>query len=125
MKLLIICLVAAVAFATSTFADALHTNVLNFGDPALKIDVPDDHIVTVINYLGSGNGDSNLSVTKDGKSTVIRYPTDISILNPTPLNLIIAGPATVTITSGSTLPGNVVVTYRVGPNNHNSATRAD
>src|SRR5262249_55880052 len=125
MKLLILTIAAAVALTSSTLADVFHTNVLNPGDPPLNLNVPDGQVLTVIDYLGKGNGDSALSVAKDGKSTIIRYPTDISIINIVPLNLVVAGPATVTVTSGSVIPQDVVVTYRLDPNTRKFASHAD
>jgi hypothetical protein len=71
----------------------------------------------VIHYLSNGSGNSNLVVSKDGKSTPILFPTDISSQNDIHNNLVIAGPATVTVNIGSPTPaGGIVVTYRLDPN---------
>lgn len=108
---------AAIAISTQALASAIHTNVMLPGDPPLTITVPGGRIVTVIHYLSNGNGNSTLTVSKDGKSTPILFPVDISAnQNGIQRDLVIAGPATVTVTIGSPVMAPIVVTYRLDPN---------
>ena len=117
MKSLFLCFIAAIAISTQALADAIRTNILLPGDPPLTITVPAARILTVIHYLSDSSGNSTLSVTKDGKSTPILFPTDISSQNDIHNNLVIAGPATVTVITGSPVMAmGIVVTYRLDPN---------
>ena len=113
MKTLVLCLIAVIAISPEALADAIRTNVVAPGDPVLTITVPNARVLTVVNFLSNGAGTANLAVTNDGKSTPILYPVDISSQGEIRRELVIAGPATVTVTT-SNQP--LVVTYRLDPN---------
>ena len=122
MKLLILSIVVAAALTSPTFAEVFRTTVLSSGDPALTVNVPDARALTVVNYFSNGTSLSTLSVTKDGKNTVILYPIDISVIGALQRNLVVAGPASVTVTVTSS---PVVFTYRIDPNTHHFANQTD
>ena len=106
-------LTVAIMLAGSAFAHPIRTNVLVAGDPPLTIEVRDARVRTVLNFFSNGAGIGNISVSKDGKNTQILYALDISATDGQRPNLVVAGPATVTITVGSQ---PLMVSYRVDAN---------
>ncbi|HEY2712745.1 MAG TPA: hypothetical protein VGI60_09550 [Chthoniobacterales bacterium] len=124
MKILILSLIAAVATTTSTLAggDVFHSNVLAPGDPPLVVDVPDGKILTVLNYQAAGSSFGSLSVTIDGKTTAAENPLDIGVTGGSQQAVIVAGPATVTVTNTG---ASVLFTYRIDPNRRGFANHTD
>jgi hypothetical protein len=83
----------------------------------LAVAVEDGRILTVLNLVGTQTGTSVLSVTKDGKTSPVMYPVDISIINEKSTNVVVAGPATVTVTATT---GSLLFSYRIDPNTRKS-----
>lgn len=113
MKTALLCFLLATTTVTGASADAVRTNVLVSGDPPLTITVRDGRVLTVLTFLSNGTGLASLAVTKDGKSTPILFPVDISNQGAIERELRVAGPATVTVNGSNQM---LVVTYRLDPN---------
>ena len=116
MKLLLLAFVGATALVSSALADVFSTVILNAGDSPLTVNVEDGRVLTVLSFLGpaGGTAGSVMSITKDGKSTPAMYPVDIlnSAITVNPTNVVVAGPATITVTAATSL----LFSYRIDPN---------